>query len=61
MDSVFPQLAFNQWLSRRLQNLVAAVAPESLEDSYLGRSIDHADLERRLHALRHSRPLNVRY
>jgi hypothetical protein len=61
MDSAFPQLAFNQWLSRRVENLMAAFAPESAEEAYLGRSVDLADLERRQRALRYGRPLNVHY
>jgi hypothetical protein len=61
MESAFPQLAFNQWLSRRLQNLTAAMGPESAEESFLGGAVDHADLERRLHALRHGRNYNFNY
>ena len=61
MESEFPQLAFNQWLARRLQALVSAITPESAEEAYLGRSVDLADLERRQRALRHGRPAPIHY
>lgn len=36
MEAAFPQLAFNQWLSRNLQNLVAAVVSESAAATRVG-------------------------
>ena len=61
VDNEFPQLAFNHWLSRRLQTLVAAMTPVSAEEAYLGRSVDLADLERRQRALRYGRPAHIHY
>jgi hypothetical protein len=61
MDAEFPQLAFNQWLARRLQTLVAAMTPVSPEEAYLGRSVDLADLERRQRVLRYGHPAHIRY
>jgi hypothetical protein len=61
MEADFPQLAFNGWLSRRLQTLIAALTPESAEEAYLGRSVDIADLERRQRALRYGRPGRIHY
>lgn len=57
MDGAFPQLAFNDWLSRNLRDMVAAFTPLNAEESYLAGSIDHADLERRQRALRHGHPI----
>ena len=54
MDSTFPQLAFNDWLSRRLRNVVAALTHDDTEEVFLSRSVDFADLERRQHTLRHA-------
>ena len=61
MDQAFPQLAFNQWLARNLANVVSAFTPASIDEAFLGGSVDHADLERRLHALRYSRPARIHY
>jgi phage portal protein BeeE len=61
MEADFPQLAFNQWLTRRLQTLISALTPESAEEAYLGRAVDLADLERRQRALRYDRPASIHY
>ena len=57
MDTAFPQLAFNDWLSRNLRNVVAAFTPVRPEEAYLSGAVDHADLERRQRALRHGNPI----
>jgi hypothetical protein len=61
MNADFPQLAFNQWLARRLQTLVSAMTPVSAEEAYLGHSVDVADLERRQRVLRYARPSHIHY
>ena len=61
MDNACPQLAFNQWMSRNLANVISAFTPASIDEAFLGGAVDHADLERRMHALRYRRPAHTTY
>jgi hypothetical protein len=58
MNPLCPQLAFNEWLSRNVDNLVAGMR-RAPHDAVLSGAIDHADLERRQRAIQYGQPVSL--
>ena len=58
MNPLCPQLAFNEWLSRNVRNLVAAMRRDPSE-ALLSGAVDHADLERRQRAIQYGQPVGL--
>jgi hypothetical protein len=58
MNPLCPQLAFNEWLSRNVQNLVAGMRRDP-NDAFLAGAVDHADLERRQRAIQYGQPVSL--
>jgi hypothetical protein len=48
MDDVTPRIAFNEWLESVIDRLLGT---PSGNEEFLGRAVDHADLERRIRVL----------
>ena len=47
-DPLEPQVAFHDWLRDALASLARWARRDDERDGFLARSVDHADLERRL-------------
>jgi hypothetical protein len=58
MNPLCPQLAFNEWLSRNVDNLVAGMR-RTPQDDMLSAAVDHADLERRQRAIQYGQPVGL--
>jgi hypothetical protein len=55
-NHTLPQIAFHEWLSRRVERLLAMARDDEARDRFLARAVDHADLERRIRAWRQPVP-----